>query len=169
MTTDPTPAQLPAFETDEACVEAMARGSEPALRLLYDRHVAVVYGLALRITGNEELAKEATAAAFAQAWGGAARYRGLRGSVQGWLTTIVRLRALELVRSSERASLQATSGDPSPLAAALPEDTQRALSLVFFEGLNQQEVAARLDLPLETVRRHVESGMRALRHRREAR
>lgn len=168
VTTDPTPADLPAFETDEACVEAIAHGSEPALRMLYDRHSAVVYGLALRITGSDEQAAEATIAAFAQAWSGAARYRGLRGNVQGWLTTIARLRALELLRNSPRDSAATPIGDHSPVAAALPDDTQRVLSLVFFGGLNQQEAATQLGLPLETVRRHVESGMKALRHRRES-
>lgn len=159
---------MPAFETDEACVAAMARGDELALRWLYDRHSAVVYGLALRITGDPTLASQATIAAFAQAWSGAPRYRGLRGSVQGWLTTILRLRALELMKSSGGRRYDVLADGVSPFLAALPEETQQALSLIFFGGLSQQEVAERLGVPLETVRRHVESSMRALRMKREA-
>ncbi|WP_337169835.1 sigma factor-like helix-turn-helix DNA-binding protein [Gemmatimonas aurantiaca] len=171
MTSDTTsnsaPPPSPDPESDEAYVQAMAQGLEPALQHLYARHAAVVYGLALRITGDSTLAADATVGTFAQAWSSAARYRGVRGTVLGWLTTMARIRALELRRTVGGPEHDVLAGGTSPLVVALPEETQQVLSLLYFGGLTQQEVADRLQVPLETVRRHVESGMRALRVKRE--
>lgn len=160
---------IPAPESDEDCVKAMAQGDERGLHCLYDRHAAVMYGLALRITGNPDAAADATVASLVQAWNSAARYRALRGSVAGWLTTMVRVRSLELVRSNPPGADDILSRGHSPLVVALPEETQQVLSLVYFGGWSQQDVAAHLGLGVDTVRRHVETGMRALRVLRESR
>ncbi len=148
-------------------MQAMAQGIDSGLQQLYARHAAVVYGLALRIAGDPTLAADATVGTFAQAWSSAAKYRGVRGNVLGWLTTMVRIRALELRRSAGRSPQDVLAQGTSPLVAALPDETQQVLSLLYFGGCTQQDVANHLRVPMETVRRHVESGMRALRVKRE--
>jgi RNA polymerase sigma-70 factor (ECF subfamily) len=168
VTSDPAPTTPSDTETDVACLQAIAGGDELALRRLYDRHGATVYGLALRILGDPERAAVATVETFTQAWRDAGRYRGVRGSVLGWMTTIARLRALELARSGEGERYDVLADGTSPLVVALPEETQQAIALVFFGGQSQHDVADRLQIPVGTVRRHVEMGMRALRVKREA-
>ncbi len=159
-------SELSDAELHLACVQAMAHGDPQGLKRLYERHAAIVYGLALRITGDSATAAEATVATFVQAWNGAGRYRGIRGSVSGWLTTMARIRALELVRKAG-SHVDVLSAGVSPLVVALPDETQKVLTLAYFGGLSHQEVADRLELPIVTVRRHLESGMRALRVKRE--
>ncbi|HEY0929156.1 MAG TPA: sigma factor-like helix-turn-helix DNA-binding protein [Gemmatimonas sp.] len=168
MTSDPAPTTPSDTESDIACLQAIAGGDEHALRRLYDRHGATVYGLVLRILGDPEKAAQATADTFKQTWRDAGRYRGVRGSVLGWVTTIARLRALEMARADHDARHDVLSDGTSPLVVALPEETQQAITLIFFGGLTQYEVADRLRIPTGTVRRHVEMGMRALRVKREA-
>ena len=180
-----------AIGDDFELVVAMARGEERAASDLYDRHGAVMYGLALRMVSEPADAEEVVLDAFAQAWRDAVRFDTSRGSVLGWLTTIVRTRALDAIRArGRRAKLVDTAsvrldepaamsqGAPAPDRAvedsernvavgsalsALPEPQRRAIELAFFEGLTHQEVAERLREPLGTVKTRIRLGMLKLR------
>lgn len=180
-----------AADDDLMLVAAMARGEERAATALYDRHGAVMYGLSLRMVGEPADAEEVVLDAFAQAWREAARYDTSRGSVLGWLTTIVRTRALDAIRArGRRAKMVETAtvvldapaamseGPAAPDRAveereraravgsalrSLPDAQRRAIELAFFEGLTHQEVAERLAEPLGTVKTRIRLGMLKLR------
>lgn len=176
---------------DLALVAAMARREERAASMLYDRHSAVMFGLALRMVGETADAEDVVLDAFSQAWRDAARYDASRGTVAGWLTTIVRTRALDLIRArGRRARMMDTAGAQSdePVAMGtgfaepdrrvdeaeratavstaldvLPAAQRRAIELAFFEGLTHNEVADRLREPLGTVKTRIRLGMQKLR------
>ncbi len=177
---------------DQAVVEGMAAGDERATGVLYDRHAAVMYGLALRLVTEPADAEEVVLEAFAQAWRDASRYMPHRGSVQGWLTMMVRSRALDAARARTRrartvdaaagdmndAPVAMSAGSPAPdqlvedterstaLGAALrtlPDPQRHAIELAFFEGLTHQEVAERLREPLGTIKTRIRLGMLKLR------
>jgi RNA polymerase sigma-70 factor (ECF subfamily) len=169
----------------------MARGEERAASELYDRHAGVMFGLALRMVGESADAEEVVLDAFSQAWRDASRYDTSRGSVTGWLTTIVRTRALDLIRARGRRARMVDSaganteapagmgeGFPQPdrgvmagerasaVAAALgtlPAPQRHAIELAFFEGLTHHETAERLREPLGTVKTRIRLGMLKLR------
>src|SRR5437016_1610250 len=170
----PDAAARPSPAADGELVARAAAGDERAIGQLYDRYGAVLFE------------------AFGQAGRGAPRFEAGRGSVAGWLTTIARSRALDLVRArSRRDRLTATAaadrpgtspamGDfrPDP-AGALDNDERRrqvrqaletlsapqrqAIELAYFEGLSQSEIAERLQEPLGTVKTRVRLGMQKLR------
>ncbi len=176
---------------DIELVTAMGRGDDAAASALYDRHAAIVYGLALRIVGEPADAEEVVIDAFSQAWRDAERYDRSRGSVAGWLTTIVRTRALDLVRARGRRSritdnaagqlddpiamgqgfaptdkLAVENERAEAVASAmeeLPIAQRTAIELAFFEGLTHLEVAERLQEPLGTVKTRIRLGMHKLR------
>ena len=52
--------------------------------------------------------------------------------------------------------------------AALPATQKQILSLVYFQGLTQAEIAERLDMSLGTVKTHVRRTLIALRNALEA-
>ncbi len=180
-----------ALEADAALVSAMARGDQQAAARVYDRHVATVFGLALRMLGEVADAEEVAVDVFAQAWREAARFDGTRGSVVGWLTTIARTRSLDMIRSRKRRD-RATDSAGTMLDApaamgegfkrpdalvedadrasavslalrALPDTQRDAIELAFFEGLTHPEVAERLREPLGTVKTRIRLGMHKLR------
>lgn len=187
-----TPTHIVSGATDDvSLVAAMARVDERAAGVLYERHGGVMYGLALRMVADTADAEEVVLDAFAQAWKDADRFDVSRGSVIGWLTTIVRTRALDTIRSrGRRAKLvdnaaqqldePAAMGERMPptdhavehgeRASAvgsalqeLPEVQRRAIELAFYEGLTHQEVAERLREPLGTVKTRIRLGMLKLR------
>lgn len=169
----------------------MANGDERAASLLYDRHGGAMFGLAVRMVGEAADAEEVVIDAFGQAWRDAARFDRARGTVAGWLTTIVRTRALDLIRARGRRSRMTDSAasqtdapvgmgegfaDPDAQVAnaeragavsvaldALPEAQRRVIELAFFEGLTHHEVSERLAEPLGTVKTRIRLGMQKLR------
>ncbi len=176
---------------DVQLIVIMAQGDERAASTLYDRHGAVMYGLALRVVGEPADAEEVVLDAFAQAWRDASRYDTSRGSVGGWLTTITRTRALDLIRARGRRSqvtetATATLDEPAAMGSGftapdvhvleteravavktaldqLPVPQRQAIELAFFEGLTHHEVADRLREPLGTVKTRIRLGMQKLR------
>ncbi len=190
----PTALSLPPTipeHSDADLVAEMARGIERAAAKLYDRHSDVMYGLALRMVGEGADAEEVVLDAFAQAWRDAARYDPTRATAAGWLTTIVRTRALDLIRArgrrakmsekvaaqpdesssmgrrvpeADRSVLQAEEEDAISYAlGALPMAQRKAIELAFYEGLTHHEVAERLREPLGTVKTRIRLGMQKLR------
>ncbi len=96
------PPSLSINVTDAELVARLALGEERALGELYDRHSAVAYGLARAIVHDAADAEEVVADCFAQMWRTAATFDPSRGSVAAWVTTIVRTRALDLIRAQRR-------------------------------------------------------------------
>ena len=181
---------IPAGDTD--LIGRAADGDERAMAELYDRYGQVLYAVAYRIVGQRADAEEVVLDAFAQAWRDATRFETSRGSVAGWLTTIARSRALDLVRArTRRERITATAAaerpdtppgmggwraDPSAgvdlaerrrrvqlALEALSPPQRRAIELAYFEGLSQSEIAALLREPLGTIKTRVRLGMQKLR------
>lgn len=173
-------------------VSAIAGGDERALSTLYDRHAAVVMGVAFRMVRDEGEAEAILLETFAQLWKEAPRYDPARGSVATWLVMMARSRALDLIRTATRqsrfASMSVDDAPDSALAAddlfsnpsratearerrsaiatalcALPASQRVAIELAFFEGLSQTEIATRLAEPLGTVKTRIRLAMTKLR------
>jgi RNA polymerase sigma-70 factor (ECF subfamily) len=178
---------------DSALVALAASGDERALGEIYDRYGGMAFSLACAIVGEHADAEEVVADAFAQVWRSAAGFDPSRGSVAAWLSTIVRTRALDLVRSRKRrarvleeAAVVSDEGETLVLAptteaadrsaeltetsaivrrslADLPASQRRVIELAYFGGLSQSEIAAQLSEPLGTVKTRMRAGMEKLR------
>ena len=179
---------------DSALVAQAATGDERALGELYDRYGGMAFSLASAVVGEAADAEEVVADAFAQIWRSAAGFDPARGSVTAWVATIVRTRALDLVRSRKRrarvleeAAVVTDEGETLVLApsaqspdrgaevsetaaivrrslAELPPPQRRVIELAYFGGLSQSEIAEQLSEPLGTVKTRMRAGMEKLRH-----
>ena len=178
---------------DSALVARAAGGDERALGALYDRLGGMAFSLASAVVGDPADAEEVVADAFAQVWRSAAGFDPSRGSVTAWLSTIVRTRALDLVRARKRrarvleeaavvtdegetlviapsleaadrgAELNETRGLVQRSLAELPAPQRRVIELAYFGGLSQSEIAEKLSEPLGTVKTRMRAGMEKLR------
>jgi RNA polymerase sigma-70 factor (ECF subfamily) len=189
MATSPEQVQ----PTDASLVARISAGDEQALGSLYDRYGRMAYSLAAAIVPDSADADEVVADAFAQLWRSASLFDASRGSVGAWLATIVRTRALDLVRAQrrrsrtlERAAMMSdedsvpgfSQGTDAPdrdaesneagvlvrrSLADLPAPQRRVIELAYFGGLSQSEIATQLSEPLGTVKTRMRAGMEKLR------
>jgi len=171
---------------DETLVGMILSRDEHALRSLYERYSRRLYNLALRITGDAHSAEEIMQDAFQSVWLRAAQFRPSAGSVQAWLSGIVRHRAIDEVRSRwHRARQTEVSIDALPdiqaamergwehftvlradmraAIAALPFKQRQVIELAFFVGLTSPEIALRLDEPVGTIKSRLRLGLDRLR------
>jgi RNA polymerase sigma-70 factor, ECF subfamily len=171
-------------ESDEALVSAIANGDTRALAALYDRHAPLMLGLARRIVLGKPEAEDIVHDVFVEAWRRAADYDENRGSVKSWLLLRTRSRAIDF-RKSAGVARTVPTGDGEWLAALadpraddseapdrarlrqrlsmLTAEHREVLWLGYFEGLSSSEMAARIGVPIGTVKSRVAAALAALR------
>src|SRR5215207_7848305 len=144
---------------DDELIADVARGDQPALLALYDRHGRMGYGLAYRILGDAGAAEEAVQDAYLRIWRRAATFDASRGNARSWLLTIVHHCAIDLLRRRAGAA---------PVVAGLDEMADRRSvpdawsEMAFFDGLTHREIAERDGLPLGTVKGRLRLGLKRL-------
>jgi RNA polymerase sigma factor (sigma-70 family) len=82
-----------------------------------------VFGVALTVVGDSDLAEDIAQQTFERAWRHAGTYDPRRGSVQTWLTRIVHNLAVDAVRVRRPAPVDPQ--DLLPLLAAMTENPER--------------------------------------------
>ena len=185
-------SEAPVSEQDWAkLVRAIAEGDELALHALYERAHRIVFTLIVRITGNRESAEELTIDVFHDVWRSASRYDAANGTVLGWIMNQARSRAIDRLRfesrkkRSPRGDVEVeveTTVDPHDsielrertrslraAVAVLTPGEREAIEMTYFGGLTQVEAAARLNVPLGTIKTRIRSGLHKLRHAMAAR
>jgi RNA polymerase sigma-70 factor, ECF subfamily len=170
-----------------ALLLAVARLDRGAFEELYQRTSPRLNALCLRTTGRADLAEEALQEGYIRVWRSAALFDPARGSALAWITTVVRNRARTLAAKTQRQGaiidngeevaevpdVQAVSGFASVMSAervrrvrscltGVDGDKQRALLLVYFEGLTHQELSVRLGVPLGTAKSWVRRGLQQM-------
>ncbi len=164
-------------------LQRCASRDRAAFRRLYDLWAARLHGVAARITGQSSLAADATHDAFVQVWQHAGRFDPARGSPDAWLVSLVRYRALDIVRQRGREVAgyePEEQADESPDALSqlmgsaegvalqrcldrLDPERRRLVVLAFINGLSHPDLAARLRMPIGTVKSSIRRGLLALR------
>jgi RNA polymerase sigma-70 factor (ECF subfamily) len=169
----------------ETLVRAIAAGDQLALHALYERTHRIVFTLMMRITANREAAEELTIDVFHDVWRRASRYDPANGTVLGWIMNQARSRAIDRLRFDSRKKRNADdnvqpltelAADPHDVLelrqqgeslhaalALLTPDERQAIETTFFAGLTHAEAAARLNLPLGTIKTRIRSGLHKLR------
>jgi len=173
--------------TGPELIRRMAEGDRDAFKQFYDRYARQVYPLILRIVREAADAADVLQEVFWESWQSAASYDPGRGSAEAWIFMRARTRAIDRVRAVRRRGetfvapldegLAAAAPDPggdaadrlgdralvSGALAQLPEAQREALTLAYYGGLTQTEIAERLKQPLGTVKTRIRLGLERLR------
>ena len=167
-------------------VQQAARGHKDAFAELYDLTSTRIYGVVLRVLRSPDHAAEVTQEVYVEIWRQSARYAPDKGSVIGWMTTMAHRRAVDRVRSvssdvarDEKYALKSADREVDVVwdgveqkldvervrrgLASLTAIQREALSLAYFGGYTQSQVAALLKLPLGTVKTRIRDGLIGLR------
>ncbi|WP_084626638.1 sigma-70 family RNA polymerase sigma factor [Demequina aurantiaca] len=172
---------------------ATGRGSAVAYEQLYNEVAGAVYGVALRVVRDTQMAEDIAQEALIEVWRHAARYRADAGSARSWILTIAQRRAVDRVRSeqshTDRVLKHAPRDDVAPAEQdkvvdtlfaewqaarvrvgmeQLTERQREALELTYFKGYTHREVSQALDIPLGTAKARVRDGLIKLRDAWEA-
>jgi RNA polymerase sigma-70 factor (ECF subfamily) len=162
------------------------RGDTHAYEELVHAHQGIAFRTAYVVAGNAGDAEDAAQDGFVKAWRALGRFRE-GAPFRPWLLRIVANEARNRRRSAGRrthlalrAATEQPSGDaaPSPEAAflaaerregllvavnELPEDQRTVISLRYFVGLSEHEVAEALDLAQGTVKSRTSRALERLR------
>ena len=167
---------------------AVAMQDGHAFRTLYDVTSAQLFGFALRVLHREDLAEEAVRDAFVSIWHAAPGYQMHLAPPLTWMVTIVRNKALHIRRrahadagdgcldieaADDLADPSSGPADPGQLSRdaralarcmeTLASRQRQAIGMAYLHGLSHDEVAARLDLPVGTVKTWIRRGLVRLR------
>ena len=172
------------LERDEDLVRRYLDGDMDAFAALVERHEQRVFNLALRMTGREEDARDATQEAFLSALRKLKTFRG-EAAFTTWLHRVTVNACYDLLRKRQRAPLlhERADGPPQPEPTApdhaadvdlsldvqralleVPPDFRAVLLLCDVQELSYEQAAATLDVPIGTVRSRLHRGRVALAH-----
>jgi RNA polymerase sigma-70 factor, ECF subfamily len=175
-------------EIDPAVIRRVAEGDSVAFERVYDAFSGILYSLALRILERPEDTEELLQEVFLKIWRDAEDYDPRRGAPLAWAITITRHKAIDKIRSTTRrlrlyeAAEAEAKNDPAALpqpvtdaessenAQAVREslgrlapEVRESIELAFFGGLSHSQIAAKLSLPLTTVKSRIRRAMMQLR------
>lgn len=172
---------------DRALVARVTAGDGSALEALYRRYGRPCYGLARRILADEQFAQDVVQEVFLTVWRDASRFDPARGAFSSWLLSMTHHKAVDAVRREENLRKRRTSADVLEGAVSdapavddevwsllrrsrvrealqlLPDAQREALTLAYFGGYTQREIAGITETPLGTVKTRMLAGMRRLR------
>jgi RNA polymerase sigma factor (sigma-70 family) len=185
-----SPARRPNDPSRDAEVMRRIReGDRSAVDELYERFRRPAFALARRILADDALAEDVLQEVFLSVWRDPAAFDRGRGSVASWLLAVVHHKAVDAVRREESQRRRQVMAEDelaldAPMATrdveeeawsrvvadqvrtalgVLSASQREALTLAYYGGYTQREVAALTGTPLGTVKTRMLAGMRRLR------
>jgi RNA polymerase sigma-70 factor (ECF subfamily) len=155
-------------------LQRIAERADPAaFRELYEAYGPRVKAYMMRRGADAGTAEDLAQETLLTVWRKAALYAGDKGSTTTWVFTIARNLRIDRLRREipwqelPEERMAEASGELAPdeamaekerqervqaALAELPADQKEVVSLAYLEGLSHSEIAARLDVPLGTVK-----------------
>jgi len=166
-------------------VTALARipaGDRAALQTVYRLTSAKLFGVALRILGERSEAEDVLQEVYVTVWRKAADFDAARASPLTWLIAIARNRAIDRLRATKQnrrmdpIDTAAEVADSAPIADRVLESAQdharlhscldglasherAALRGAYFDGSTYEDLAARMNVPLGTMKSWIRRAM----------
>jgi RNA polymerase sigma-70 factor (ECF subfamily) len=164
-----------------------AKGDQRSYETLYRMVSPKLYAIGLALLRNEEMAEDVLQDSFVKIWNRAMSYDPARGSAMTWMTSIVRNRALDLLRSSRLqmeqksenlADLDLVTTEHGPSAASeihastaaimacldqLKDQQKHCILMAYYYGYTHCELAASLQTPLGTIKAWIRRGLEQVR------
>ncbi len=160
------------------------RGDQKAFTELYARTSSILFGVCVRMLRDRAEAEEVLQETYTTAWRRASGFDPARAGAITWLVTLTRNKSIDRLRQhrdgrSDDATLTEFEDDrPSPASAAETSEEYRRLERcldgleprqsqsvreAFFTGATYNELAARMKVPLGTMKSWIRRSLIQLR------
>jgi RNA polymerase sigma-70 factor (ECF subfamily) len=169
-----------------AALVRVAAGDRAALRMVYQDTSAKLFGVCLRILNDRSEAEDVLQDVYVTVWRKAGSFDPGRASPITWMVAIARNRAIDRLRattmSRRMAPIDAADAvaDPAPAAVERVELAQQhrrlagcleelearqsaAIRAAFLDGATYEQLAARMGVPLGTMKSWIRRGLLKLR------
>lgn len=162
----------------------VALADRQAFRALYDASSAKLFGVLLRLLKDRHDAEDALQMVYVKIWQKAPAFAGSQHSPMGWLVVLTRNHAIDLLRARKPSAkpINETFDVPDPamnpeqqaLNASLGDQLTRCLETLeskhaaavrdaYVAGDSYQDIADKLEVPLNTVRTWLRRGLAKLK------
>ncbi len=163
--------------TDEGALAAsFAAHDEGALEEAYRRYAAGLVAAARQVLGSDADARDCVHDSLVRVWAKPGAYRVERGSLRAFLIVCVRNEAISRRRGAtrqvarERTTRDDVAGEVDiaerlavrDALVVLPREQRDVIELAYWGDLSQSEIAARLGVPLGTIKSRAALGLRKL-------
>jgi RNA polymerase sigma factor (sigma-70 family) len=168
--------------SDEALLAGLGSGNPEASAAFIRRFQGRVYGLAMTMLRDPDIAEDVAQETFVRVWRHAATYDARRGRVPTWVLAIARNLAIDRTRLRSATPVDpeliaselelATEDAPVDIAerervrqavVALPDGQRRALVLAMYAGRTAREISELDGVALGTVKTRIRAAMLKLR------
>lgn len=162
----------------------MAKGDLAAFDAVYDCVAAPVFGVVRGVLRDGSLAEEVTQEVVVEVWRTASRFDRAKGSAMAWVATIAHRRAIDRVRSEQKAAERELRAATAAIAyddvvdtveanlerervrrclAGLTELQRESVTLAYYGGYTYRQVAGLLGVPPGTVSTRMRDALIRLR------
>ena len=174
--------------TDAQLYVRLRAKDQSALEELYDRYERLVYSFAYRMTQNAQMAEDTVQEVFIKLWKEHAPYTEDKGKFSSWLLTMTRNTSLDALRKKgKQQEVGLLDKDAEQIKVPIEEmpeqmlewkekgavlqkaisrlkvDQRTIVELFYFNGLSQESISSKLDIPLGTVKSRIRLALQHLR------
>lgn len=170
--------------TEVELVQGLSARDEKVFTYLYDHYSPALYGVALKVLGEEAAAGDVLQEVFVKIWRNIDRYDPSKGRLFTWMLNITRNTAIDSLRSKNHKLDQKVTDvnsaslmyEPqlavhlsvdhlglSKVIERLQKDQRIIIDMAYFKGHTQEEIAKSLEIPLGTVKTRMRNAIIQLR------
>jgi RNA polymerase sigma-70 factor, ECF subfamily len=174
----------PARGAMELVLIEVAKGDHAAFRALYDQAAPAVLGTVRRILRDPAQSEEVMQEVLLEVWRTASRFDPAAGTAVAWITMLAHRRAVDRVRSEQRASERELRAATATIEydevsdavqtsleqervrrclAGLTDLQRESVTLAYYGGYSYREVAQLLGVAVGTVKTRMRDGLIRLR------
>lgn len=164
---------------ESTLITDLQNGDSRALSALYDNYSGALYGVIIRMCKDEALSQDLLQETFVKIWKNCNSYNPEKGKFYTWAYRIARNTTLNAIRNpskliqiedlsvyTNKAEDEKPDIDLTALNGSmkkLEDHHQRALELVYFQGLTHREAHQEMDIPLGTFKSYIKQALKKLR------